>query len=130
MLWVCFGVSGGLCRKHRYPVPLYPSPHSLFQPTCNTDLPLSAISASGLIDTCVGLAGKAPWGSLAVEPGESVLEKDLPEHTVRLRCSTAVITDTHTHIFCPSFKVGQGELHLAVFSTTHSLLLSTLKRCL
>lgn len=65
----------------------------------NTDLPLSAISASCLIDTCAGLPGKAPWGSLEGEPGESVLEKDLPEQTVRQRCSTAVIIHSHTHFF-------------------------------
>lgn len=100
--------------------------------TYNTDLPLSAISASCLIDTCgVWIWLVKPHGARLEENLENPYRRKIYLSRQSGKDAVLLLSYTHTHIFiCPSFKVGQGELHLAVFSTTHLLLLSTLMRCL
>lgn len=121
----------GLWRKHRYPVPLHPSPHSPFQPTLTIQICHYQRLAPPVWLTPVWVWLVKPHGARLEENLENPYWRKIYLSRQSGKDAVLLLSYTHTHIFfCPSFKVGQGELHLAVFSTTHLLLLSTLMRCL
>ncbi len=122
------GCLGVFWKKHRHRVPLLPTPRSPFQPTLAIQISHYQRLAPLVWWTPVWVWLVKPHGARLEENLENPCWRNIhPSRQSDESCSIHIHTNTH---FYPSFKVGQWELHLAVFSTTHSLLLSALMRCL